>query len=152
MHIEAELRLPTDGRFVGPVRDSLTGFLEALNAPQSVVDDVQILVTEACANAVRHAAHTEGYRLVVEAHGDRCSLQINDRGPGFDEEAMSATVLEPAVSLDDLEDRSTAGPRVPDELVERGRGLFVINALADEVDLTSNPEGASIRVEKRWET
>jgi anti-sigma regulatory factor (Ser/Thr protein kinase) len=73
-------------------------------------------LSEACGNAVRHAA----------SGGDsRCVVEVRDEGPGF---AASPVIEPPAVDA------------------ESGRGLWVISCLVDELEIgTCDPSGTVLR-------
>ena len=127
MRLEVTLALPSDGAFIGPVRDGVGHLLSAAGAPEEAVSDVQLILGEACANALTHA-HVTDYRVEVQATTQGCVLRVSDHGVG----------LHPGPAPD------------PNELNERGRGLLLIRALADEVDIDSTPDGTVVSVAKSW--
>ena len=127
MRLEVVLALPSDGAFIGPVRDAVGNLLSAAGAPDEAVSDVQVILGEACANALTHA-HVTDYLIEVKATAHGCLLRISDHGPGL-----------------------PSGPEPnPNQLDERGRGLLLIRALADEADIDSTPDGTVVRVAKSW--
>lgn len=126
MQVRANLHLPRDARFVAALRDSIAGLLAALQAPDGVVDDIQLALTEACSNVVRHAAGSD-YHVEVGAHPGECTLRISDGGPGF-----------------------TGDQGEHDLLDERGRGLLLMKILADEIDVDETRDGTVVRLVKRW--
>lgn len=127
MRLEVVLPLPSDGAFIGPLRDAVGNLLSAAGAPDEAVSDVQVILGEACANALTHAQVTD-YRVEVQAAAHGCVLRVSDQGRGLPPG--------PAPGLNPLD--------------ERGRGLLVIRALADEVDIDSTPDGTVVRVAKSW--
>lgn len=105
------------------------------------VDDLRVIVSEACTNAMealnRRTGQTRGSRpaptIVVECRlGDSgIELVVSDTGGGFDPE--------------DLEDL----PSVSDPArlrFERGLGIPLIRALADESEIRSGADGTRVRV------
>ena len=88
---------------------------------------MQLILGEACANALTHAQVTD-YRVEVEATGHGRVLRVSDHGPG----------LPPGRAPD------------PNQLDETGRGLLLIRALADAADIDSTPDSTVIRVAKSW--
>jgi serine/threonine-protein kinase RsbW len=57
--------------------------LEALRLEKSLVDEIELGVSEACANAVRHAASGRSYLVEVELLEACCIVVVADTGVGF---------------------------------------------------------------------
>jgi serine/threonine-protein kinase RsbW len=94
-------------------------------------EDLEIAVTEACANVVRHATGADTFEVTLDVGDDRCAIDVQDNGAGFDPEAVTAVA--PGVDS------------------ERGRGLFLIKALNENVRMHSVPrEGSLIHFEKSF--
>ncbi len=134
MHIRMALTLPRDARYVGVMREVAGCVLTELHAPEDAVDDVQLAVSEACANAVRHAVGTAEYSVRLEVGDDRCEVMIVDVGPGFT----------PPVEADD--------DGLLDMDSESGRGLTLIRALVDDLHFDRDGGDNRIRLTKTWET
>lgn len=98
----------------------VVAFLAGYIADQNVLHDLDIMLTEACANVVRHAyGEGEGgleVRLRAEL-GTFVDLEIVDWGEGFGEGARF----------------ENPGPES-----EGGRGLFIISMLSDAVEIRTN--------------
>ncbi len=97
-------------------------------------DMVVLAVGEACANAVEHGS----------PRGDASEFSLRC----FVSPDRSALVFE--VEDEGCEFRLTGLPfaELPDQYSEHGRGLFLINAIMDEVALRSTPHGLSVRMSK----
>jgi signal transduction histidine kinase len=95
-------------------RLAIRRFLAADANERSDLDAAELIVGELIANAIRHAPGSVGIHVGWE--GDEAVLVVSDRGPGI-----------PPV-------RS-----VPDPLGCSGRGLFIIQALAREVEIDAVP-------------
>ena len=94
-------------------------------------EDLLVVVSELCTNAVRSAAgSTSGLHLRAWPEGDALVLEVLDDGPGFD-----ATSPVP----DD----------VPSAEQVSGRGLFIVRALVDELVFDRTPAGTTVRCVKR---
>jgi serine/threonine-protein kinase RsbW len=128
--IRMELGLPRDARYVGVMREVAGCILVELQAPEDAVDDIQLAVTEACANAVRHAVGTAEYNVRFAVGEDTCEIEIIDVGPGFIPEDAGAEQL--------------------DEESESGRGLTLIRALVDDLEFTRDGHDNRIRLTKSW--
>jgi serine/threonine-protein kinase RsbW len=84
------------------------------------VGDVELALTEACANVVRHAAGDDEYEVHVEITESDCQIRVIDIGHGFDHESLG---------------RVDAAARA-----EQGRGIKLMRALVDNVKFVSRPE------------
>ena len=124
------LTLPRDSRFLGPLRTSLGALLKPLAVPDGAVEDLQLALTEACANAIVHAEGTRHCRVSVLVDAGRCTVRVADHGPGFSLSAVQADEPEP--------------------LSESGRGLHVVEAVADELSVESGEDGVVVRFVKSW--
>jgi serine/threonine-protein kinase RsbW len=95
--------------------------------PDSRLDDLRLAVTEACSNAIKaHRPEADEDPVVVSCHldEDRFQVDIRDRGPGFDPDAL----------------RALPEPSNPERLKhESGLGIPLIRVLTDEV--TFEPAG-----------
>lgn len=130
MQIRLQLSLPRDARYVGTLRAVTACMLEDVNAPQPAADDVQLALSEACNNVVRHATGSDEYSvsLVMGEHG--CEIEVVDLGPGFQ-----------PPNPEDLE-----APLVSEE----GRGLLLMHALVDRLEFVGQRDGTRLRLRKHW--
>lgn len=96
--------------------------------------DVELAVTEACTNVLKHAAGTgDEYEVTVAVAEDNCVIRVIDSGIGFDHEAV------------DREASAGSG-------AESGRGVFLMAALVDDLRFNSKPEvGTVVHLEKKLE-
>jgi serine/threonine-protein kinase RsbW len=96
--------------------------------------DIALALSEACANAVYHA-HGDEYQVTVDIGADRCVLEVIDSGVGFDHKGLDG------VGID-------GDP--PDVAAEHGRGLRIIRAYTDAMQLRSaDPHGLAVRMTKK---
>lgn len=133
MLIRMQLSLPRDSRYVALLRDVANCILSDLDAPPEAVDDIQIALAEACANAVRHAVHSDGYSVGLGVDGDGCEIIVSDFGPGFDPVGGDEAPTDPL-----------------DPEMESGRGLLLMRSLMDELHFDRADEGTEVRLVKRW--
>jgi anti-sigma regulatory factor (Ser/Thr protein kinase) len=85
--IPLSFRLPAEPQNVGRARDEVARCAETLGLPPEAVDDLKTIVSEACANIVRHA-YPEGAAerpMEVELDRDEGDLKvvIRDSGSGI---------------------------------------------------------------------
>jgi serine/threonine-protein kinase RsbW len=130
MQMSAKVTLARDGRFVAVARGVLGSLLDGVPAPTEVVDDLQMALSEACANVVRHATTSRAFDVDVEVEPERCQVQVVDHGPGF--------VPRPG-------DFRPGGWEE-----EAGRGLALMQALTDELSLDRVADGMCVRFVRTW--
>jgi serine/threonine-protein kinase RsbW len=129
MRISVRLNLPREVDSVPAVRRLLRCALAAFQVDRQDGDDLELALTEACANVVKHATGADGIEVRLDVAEDRCAIDVADNGAGFD----ASAVHEPT----------------PDS--DRGRGLFLIKALSDNVRMQSTPRrGSLIHFEKAF--
>jgi serine/threonine-protein kinase RsbW len=129
------LTIPAKPEYITLGRLALTGIARLRPEPleEEVLGDLKLALTEACTNSVRHAyAGGEGtVEITYELHADRLVVQVADEGEGFEPPGAGS-------KLDD------------DELSEGGLGIAIIEALADELEITERAAGgSSLRFVKR---
>ena len=132
MRLELAWCLPRQAATVSMARRLLTTALHLIGAAEECRADLALAVTEACANAVRHAHGASEYQIIITADPDRCVVEVTDRGVGVDHKRLH-----------------TGLDRTPRSLTERGRGLRLIRACTDTVEIgTVFPHGVAVRMVK----
>lgn len=116
------LRLPRDAASVPVIRQLLDASLRALGVVSQIREDIQLMLSEACSNAVKHATPSDDYMVSTELSRDRCVIKVVDAGDGFD----------------------FSGPAFPAPTSEQGRGLLIMRALADDIRFVNRHERGSI--------
>ncbi|MFD5709663.1 ATP-binding protein [Streptomyces pharetrae CZA14] len=134
MSIWWSLHLRRDAASVPLARRLLIGTMETAGVDPDVSYDLSVALTEACANAVEHGGgrSSGGYRVTAYLDGEKCRIEVTDSGPGF----------------------TPAAPLQPPDEAEHGRGLCLIQELADHVHFTNKPGrgGAVVSFDKilKW--
>ncbi|MEV4638805.1 ATP-binding protein [Actinoplanes sp. NPDC049548] len=129
MRISVHLNLPREVGSVPAVRRLLRCALAAFHVDREAGHDLEIALTEACANVVDHASGADSIQVRLDLAEDRCAIDVTDNGAGFDADAVEA----------------------PDNRSERGRGLLLIKALSENVRMHSTPRrGSLIHFEKSF--
>jgi serine/threonine-protein kinase RsbW len=127
MEVRLTLSLPRDRSTVPLTRRVLDAALAVFSVTNECRDDIGLAVGEACANAVEHAEVGADYHVTVTIEEDRCVIDVVDEGTGV----VAAETPE-------------AGP-----YDEAGRGLRIIRALADAVELRRvHNRGVGLRITK----
>jgi serine/threonine-protein kinase RsbW len=125
MRMSVRLHLPREVDSVPAVRRLLRCALTILHVDRQSGTDLEIALTEACANVVKHAAGADQFEVRLDVAEDRCAIDVLDNGAGFD----------PVVAHGDTSPAAES---------ERGRGLFLIKALSDNVRMQSAPRSGSL--------
>lgn len=118
MEIRVVLFLPRDAASVPVSRRVLDNCLEILGVTPDTRADIALALTEACANVIQHAGPSDEYEVKASARDGRCVIEVVNAGQH----------PPPAVPGD---------PPVP-SMAEHGRGLQIIDAVADNLRLTGN--------------
>ncbi len=126
-----EIELPSRLELLGVVDKIADGITELMEFEDVDKDAVAISVIEACTNAIQHGHHADAgqtVRLTFEMEEDSLIITIHDHGEGFD----------PGVA-----DRLPP----PDLLATRGRGIYIMRSMMDQVDFGPGP-GTTVRLVK----
>lgn len=131
MNIVFSLNLPKDSTSVPIVRRISREALSSLGVGDKCVSEIEVALSEACTNVLKHVEGTEeAYEVTVEVNEKLCEIRVIDTGSGFDHDA---------------EGRAHA-----DHSAEGGRGIFLMRAMVDNIEFTSAPEsGTVVRLTKK---
>jgi len=99
---------------LGPARDQARTFLRGFDLPEPAVFDVVLCLEEACKNAIRFSGSDRDIDVTVAVTPREVALVVRDHGVGFE-----PGPLDPVVP--------------PAPLATRGRGLFLLHRLMDDV-------------------
>ena len=119
------LEVDSDVNLLAGVRDQVSERIAPLGFPESGLFDIKVALGEALANAVRHgrpAQGQDGVDIAVSAYSDRVSIEVTDRGAGFD-----------GVHNAD-----------GDLYAPSGRGIMFMRALMDRVEFEQVPGGGTL--------
>jgi serine/threonine-protein kinase RsbW len=123
------LTIPAKAEYITLGRLALTGIARLRDEPfpQEVLGDLKLALTEACTNSVRHAyGNGDGtVEILYELHADHLVVEVCDRGEGFDPPDGVVRTLD------------------AEELAEGGLGIAIIEALADEFEISERLDGGS---------
>jgi serine/threonine-protein kinase RsbW len=131
--IITELRLPTRLGFEKVAMNTAASVAQIMGFSPDRVDDLKTAVAEACINAIEHGNEmNELLGVVVTLSMDDKSLEvkIRDEGKGVPSDAHIPDI-----------DRKMAGEETP-----RGMGMFLIQALVDEVEYGQETAGGYARL------
>lgn len=97
-----------------------------LGVAEDCVGQVELAVTEACTNVLRHVQETDvEYEVSVSVNETQCDIRVLDaEGKLFDHAAH--------------------GHEQANLEAEGGRGIFLMRAMVDELKFVSEPENGSV--------
>lgn len=119
---ELVLRVPADPAAMAPLRRTLRRWLRSVaGVGEAEMPRIVAAAGEACANAVEHAGRvaSDRFTLVARTDADRIEISVRD-----------------------------AGRWRPSRGTNRGHGLVLMRALADDVDVVTGSEGTEVVL--RW--
>ena len=130
MELRIALSLPRDEVSVPLVRRLTSNAMRLLGVDGDCLDELQVALTEACANVLRHADAEDDYEVRVRVDGRSVVIDVVDRGTGFDASAL--------------------GIRDANPEAEQGRGIQLMRALVDDVQFAqAQPQGTVVSLTKR---
>jgi serine/threonine-protein kinase RsbW len=126
------LTIPARPEYITLCRLALTGIARVRALSDELLADLKLALTEAASNSVRHAYAADNVGVVeisYELLPDRLVIEVTDDGEGFN----------PAEAEGE-----------PEELSEGGLGIAIIRAIADDVQIGTQPggKGSRLRFEK----
>jgi len=145
MDIQMALHLPRDAVSVPVSRQVLDSCLETLGVTPDTRGDIALALSEACANVIQHAGPGEEYEVRVSTGNCRCAIEVVNTGSQESEPPPDGPDAEPY-----------RGFAVADEpvaaMAEHGRGLQIIDAVVDNLQLTGNKSrGTTLHFDKKLE-
>ena len=133
-----EMKIPAKPEYVGIIRLTLSGIASRMGYSYDEIEDLKIATSEACTNAVQYAYHKNKAGEITVGYGlyhDRLEVMVADSGKSFNFEQMKEEI----------------GPYSTDQKIEHlsegGLGLFLIEALMDEVKI-HNQYGVTVFLTK----
>ena len=156
VEIKLVLWLPRDVVSVPVSRQVLDGCLETLGVMPDIRADIALALTEACANVIQHAGPGEEYEVQVSARNHRCVIEVVNTGSQDGEPAADGGIAGTFRHSRRQGQERPAGTALAEDpvsaMAEHGRGLKIIDAVADNLQLTGNQRhGTTVHFEKTLE-
>ena len=128
------LRLPSSLDHLSELDSAVERIARDMGFDDGACADIGICATEAASNAILHAHHENADLVVdirIETYRDRICIIVRDHGSGFQLE-------------------SVPDPTLPENLLKvGGRGLHLIRALMDDLEVQKLPDGMRLIMTKR---
>ena len=122
MSVRTSTRFRRERAAVPSARAFVTRTLRALGASDDTVERLELAVAEACNNVVFHAT-CPAFALDVAVDGDRAVVTVTDDGAGF---------------------VPRAHPAMPPPLALSRRGIPLMEALVERVEVSSGAGGTTV--------
>lgn len=133
MEMSFTVSLPHDEASIPVVRHVCRSALNNLGVTHACAADIELAVTEACTNVLKHArGSTDAYTVRIGLHGDVCDIEVVDEGGAFESERLD-------------------GRQAPHD-AESGRGIHLMRALVDNLQFVARSgSGMSVHLTKTLE-
>lgn len=123
-----KMEITANPDYVGIIRLTTSGIANKIGFSVDDIEDIKVAVSEACTNAIKHS-QDEIFHIIFNILENGINIEIRDNGKGCDVESVGKPDLE--------------NPK------ENGLGIFIIQALMDEVYIESKcEEGTTIKMTK----
>ncbi|HZA19972.1 MAG TPA: ATP-binding protein [Actinomycetota bacterium] len=126
------INLPSDASSIPFTRRIVGSTMGQLGIDPDCVYDVEVAVTEACTNVLKHARGArDEYEVELRLDPKRASIRIKDTGRGWDTASLAGVHEDAPDPRHDLTE-------------EGGRGIMLMRALVDDLEFTSEPGAGTI--------
>jgi len=125
-----EMRLPTKLGYEKVAMSTAASVAKLQGFPEDRIEDLKTAVAEACINAIEHGNRLDeklSVGVVLKADSDALEVKVLDDGKGIGKQPPKPDI-----------DRKMHGEEDP-----RGMGMFLIQALVDEVEWVPGADGKS---------
>ena len=123
-----KMEITANPAYVSIIRLTTSGIANKVGFCMDDIEDLKVAVSEACTNAIKHSSD-DRFTIIYTMTENGLTIEIIDNGNGYD----TSSINEPDI----------------ENLKESGMGLFIIEALMDEVSIESQEgKGTSIKMTK----
>lgn len=123
-----KMEITANPAYVSIIRLTTSGIANKVGFCMDDIEDLKVAVSEACTNAIKHSSD-DRFTIIYTMIENGLIIEIIDNGNGYD----TSSINEPDI----------------ENLKESGMGLFIIEALMDEVSIESQEgKGTSIKMTK----
>ncbi|MBN2644107.1 MAG: ATP-binding protein [Desulfuromonadaceae bacterium] len=138
--LEVDIKVPNQTRYlslIGKIGEDIANTLKRFNNsdPEELAYHINLVITEAMANAIKHANQndpTKDVHICICLSDQELCIKVYDQGQGFDINQIETTD--------------------PDPQQDHGRGIFLIRALMDRVSYERCATGHVLEMRKSLKT
>lgn len=124
MQIKLSVSMPREEGTLPLIRHLVKYSLFEIGATRDCISDVELALTEACANVITHSAGDDQYLVDMTITADSCEIRVIDTGHGLDFETLGRSQVSPDA--------------------ESGRGIQLMRSLVDNIRFVSEPETGTV--------
>jgi serine/threonine-protein kinase RsbW len=120
------LRIPSQTDNLEIIREFVAKIAGKYGFDDDDISKIELAVDEACANVIKHAYGNDQHKpidIVIKADERKLTVIVTDKGKGFDPRSMKAPDMKEYLA----------------EMRVGGLGLYLMEALMDEVDFDIKP-------------
>jgi serine/threonine-protein kinase RsbW len=133
------LFLPRDAASVPVTRQVLDSCLQTLGVTPDTRADIALALSEACANVILHAGPGDEYEVQASARNGQCAIEVVNTAGGDGKTAPDGS----GSGAGGADGIALTGDPVP-ATAEHGRGLKIIDAVVDNLQLTGSTSADTI--------
>lgn len=122
------MEITSNPEYVGIIRLTTSGIANKIGFSVEDIEDIKVAISEACTNSIKYS-NEQVFYIIFKILENGITIEIEDKGKGYNRENIPQPDLN--------------NPK------ENGLGLFIIEALMDEVTIESQEnQGTKIRMTK----
>lgn len=128
------ITIPSDLKYLTDAVEFVEEKLRGYGADDPIVADIAISVSELVTNSINHGNQkdtSKPVKITVTQKNGSASIAITDQGTGFNPNEIDDPLAEENL------------------LKDTGRGIFIVKALMDEVDIRNEANGTVIVISKK---
>lgn len=123
-----KMEITSNPDYVSIIRLTTSAVANKIGFSADEIEDIKVAISEACTNAIKHS-EDDKFNIEFKILHNGLNIEIRDNGKGYDNNLIITPDL--------------------DKPKENGLGLFIIQALMDEVSINSKEgEGTVINMTK----
>lgn len=127
-----KLEIPSSAQFVNVARKTVEGIAVSMALTDEQAEDLKLAVGEACANAVKFSDPSKpAVEILYRITQDRLEIEVRNKGKAFDPEKVQQK------------------EQLPEQLPVGGLGLFLIDKVMDELNISSKCGETTLKMVKQ---
>lgn len=127
-----KLEIPSSAQFVNVARKTVEGIAASMALTDEQTEDLKLAVGEACANAVKFSDPSKpAVEILYRITQDRLEVEVRNKGKAFDPKKVQQK------------------EQSPEQLPVGGLGLFLIDKVMDELNISSKCGETTLKMVKQ---
>jgi len=127
-----KLEIPSSAQFVNVARKTVEGIAASMGLTDEQTEDLKLAVGEACANAVKFSDPSKpAVEILYRITQDSLEVEVRNKGKAFDPKKVQQK------------------EQSPEQLPVGGLGLFLIDKVMDELNISSKRGETTLKMVKQ---